>query len=124
MQQSDYLYDNKPRKIILSEQGFNSHETDESEQLQAAAYCLAYEKIRRIPAIDAFILHAHVDNRDEFGLNLGIWARDKESEIRNKASRKKPIYNVFKYIDTDKRDEMISYAKSIIGEEVWNSMLE
>ncbi|MCQ2429533.1 MAG: DUF5722 domain-containing protein, partial [Clostridia bacterium] len=53
-----YLYRGARRRIILSEQGFNSHWTMESEVLQACAYGRAYRKVMSIPEIDSFILHA------------------------------------------------------------------
>jgi len=95
-----YLFEGKRRRIILSEQGFNSHFTPESEVLQAMAYGKAYKKIMQIPEIDSFILHAHCDNIQEFGLNLGLWRRFKDN---GKMEAPKPIYYVFKAID--KKDE-------------------
>lgn len=92
----EYLYNGERRRIILSEQGFNSHWTVESEVLQAAAYGHAYRKIMSIPEIDSFILHAHRDNWHEFGLNLGLWRRKRDC---GEMDAPKPIYYVFKAID-------------------------
>lgn len=92
----EFLLDGKRRRIILSEQGFNSHWTPESEILQAAAYGRAYRKIMEIPEIDSFILHAHHDNAGEFGLNLGLVRRKKDEPGMDGP---KPIYYVFKAID-------------------------
>ena len=96
----EMLYKGEPRRIILSEQGFNSHWTPESEILQAVAYGRAYRKVMEIPEIDSFILHAHLDNMYEFGLSLGLWRRKPDS---NELDAPKPIYYVFKAID--KKDE-------------------
>ena len=96
MYRPDMLYRGERRHIILSEQGFNSHWTPESEVLQACAYGRAYRKVMEIPEIDSFILHAHYDNRYEFGLNLGLWRRKKDS---SEMEAPKPIYYVFKAID-------------------------
>lgn len=92
----EFLLNGERRRIILSEQGFNSHWTPESEILQACAYGRAYRKIMEIPEIDSFILHAHHDNRDEFGLNLGLWRRKKDGTGMDAP---KPMYYVFKAID-------------------------
>lgn len=92
----EFLLNGERRRIILSEQGFNSHWTPESEVLQACAYGRAYRKIMEIPEIDSFILHAHHDNRFEFGLNLGLWRRNKEG---SGMEAPKPMYYVFKAID-------------------------
>lgn len=96
----EFLYNGQRRRIILSEQGFNSHWTPESEVLQAMAYGRAYKKVMQIPEIDSFILHAYRDNIMEFGLNLGLLRREKDT---NEIDGPKPIYYVFKAID--KKDE-------------------
>lgn len=96
----ELLLEGQRRRIILSEQGFNSHWTPESEVLQACAYGRAYRKVMEIPEIDSFILHAHHDNRYEFGLNLGLWRRKKEGDGMDAP---KPMYYVFKAID--RKDE-------------------
>ena len=64
------------------------------------AYGKAYRKCMEIPEIDSFILHAHQDNKFEFGLNLGLWRRRPESSVPDTP---KPIYYVFR--DIDKKDE-------------------
>lgn len=94
--EEENLYKGKRRRVILSEQGFNSKWTPESEILQATAYGRAYRKVMSIPEIDAFILHAHLDCKEEFGLNLGIWRRKPES---NEPDAPKPVYYLFKVID-------------------------
>ncbi len=92
----EFLLNGERRRIILSEQGFNSHWTPESEVLQACAYGRAYRKVMEIPEIDSFILHAHHDNAFEFGLNLGLWRRKKDASGMDAP---KPMYYVFKAID-------------------------
>ncbi|MGC9469064.1 MAG: DUF5722 domain-containing protein [Anaerolineae bacterium] len=119
MSQPHLTYGGRLRHIILSEQGFHSDETEESEELQAAAYAFAYWKVEQNPDIESFILHAHVDNRDEFDLNLGLWRRDKSSPLGNAPGSPKPIYAVFRDIDGPKHDEIIAWAKGVVGEENW-----
>ncbi len=92
----EFLYRGERRRIILSEQGFNSHWTEASEILQAAAYGHAYRKVMEIPEIDSFILHAHYDNAGEFGLNLGLVRRKRHERGMDGP---KPMYHVFKAID-------------------------
>ena len=117
--QPHLLYNGRLRHIILSEQGFNSDESEESERLQAAAYAYAYWRIERTPGIESFILHAHVDHRDEFGLSLGIWRRDKSSPLPNAPGSPKPIYEVFKGIDGPQREDILAQARAVVGEENW-----
>ncbi|MCQ2433477.1 MAG: DUF5722 domain-containing protein, partial [Clostridia bacterium] len=104
LEQEEFLCFGVRRRIILSEQGFNSHWTPESEILQACAYGRAYRTCMEIPEIDSFILHAHRDNAGEFGLNLGILRRKREN---NEIDGPKPIYYVFKAID--QKDESGKY---------------
>lgn len=119
MQQPRMLFEGKPRAIILSEQGFHSDESPEGERLQAAAYAYAYHRVEQNPAIESFILHAHVDHRDEFGLNLGLWRRDKTSDKPNAPGSPKPVHAVFRDIDGKKHDIILEQAKAIVGEENW-----
>lgn len=100
LRREENLFRGERRRIILSEQGFNSHGTATSEVLQAMAYGKAYRKVMEIPEIDSFILHAHQDNKEEFGLNLGLWKRRPENSTPDTP---KPIYYVFR--DIDKKDE-------------------
>jgi len=123
LSQREYMFSERQRHIILSEQGFHSDESEEGERLQSAAFCLAYKKIETLRGIDSFILHAHVDNKDEFGLNLGLWTRDKKSIEPNKPERPKPIYYAFKDIDSAKSEEICNKARNFIGPEIWDSIL-
>ncbi len=113
------LYDGKMRRIILSEQGFHSDETEEGEQIQAAAYAFAYWKVLNTPGIESFILHAHVDNRDEFDLNLGIRRRDKSDASANAPGEPKPVYAICRDIDGPRQAEIFAWAQSIVGDESW-----
>ena len=105
------------RRIILSEQGFHTPPGPKGEALQAAAYCYAYKKVEALPAIDAFILHRHVDHPNEGGLHLGL--RDYFPDRSDRP--KKQIYDCFKLADTDEWAEAFSFALPIIGIESWPS---
>ncbi|MEA3338124.1 MAG: DUF5722 domain-containing protein, partial [Chloroflexota bacterium] len=117
--QPHLLYDGRMRHIILSEQGFHSDETEQSERIQAAAYAFAYWKVLQSPAIESFILHAHVDNRDEFDLNLGIWRRDKTAESADAPGTAKPVYQVFRDIDGPRQAELFEQARAVVGSGNW-----
>ncbi|MFC5455820.1 DUF5722 domain-containing protein [Prosthecobacter fluviatilis] len=96
--QPELLFKNAPRHIILSEQGFHTLLTPEGEQLQAAAYAYAWEKIQTLPTVDAFIYHRHVDHAHEGGLRLGLW-RNAPNSVADPYS-KKLIYELFKTAGT------------------------
>ncbi|RKM61934.1 hypothetical protein D6855_00515 [Butyrivibrio sp. CB08] len=94
------------RSIILSEIGYSS---TSGQALQAAAFAYAYTIMEKNGYIDALMLSRQTDASDEIaalGLALGL---------QTTGGGKKQIYNVFKYIDTDKRDEVVSFAYDIVG---------
>lgn len=98
MQKEELLWQQKPRRIILSEQGLHSENTEEGLDLQATAFVYAWNKVSTQPMIDAFIWHRHVDHAQEGGLNLGLWTRKKDSILT--PDQKKPIYKLFKAAET------------------------
>jgi hypothetical protein len=111
----DLQYRGRTRNLALTEQGFHSDGTPLGEALQAAAYALAYRTVAALPSIEAFILHAHVDNRDEFNLNLGIWRRDTGSPSGNAPGTPKPLYEVFRTIDSPGGDMGAGFARAALG---------
>ncbi len=117
------LYGGKPRRIILSEQGFHTPNGEDGEKIQAAAYAYAYYKLSRTPGIDAFILHRHVDHKQEFGLRLGLWTWKEDDPAPSAPGKKKFIYEVFRLADTDQWKETFEFAKPLIGIKDWNDAL-
>ncbi|MEI6236398.1 MAG: DUF5722 domain-containing protein [Planctomycetota bacterium] len=115
MKRPELMYGGKPRRIILSEQGFHTANGPEGEAVQAAAYAYAYQKTKQLDGIDAFILHRHVDHLHEGGLNLGLWTCDKA----NNPAKKKAIYDVFRAADTFDWEEAFRFALPIIGISSW-----
>jgi hypothetical protein len=115
LRRKELLCDGKPRRLILSEQGLHAGDTPESEQLQAAAYALAFRRLVQIPGIDAFILHRHVDALHEGGLKLGIWPLTGTGP----GKRKRPIWDVVKTIDTPQWQASCNFALPIVGLSDW-----
>ena len=124
MGRSELLYHGKPRRIILSEQGFHSPDSEEGQLRQAAAYAYAYQKIRNLEGIDSFILHRHVDHGQEGGLNLGLWTRNRDSKNPAEPAKKKRIYLVFKAADTSGWEEAFQFALPVIGIKNWAEIAE
>lgn len=94
------------RSIILSEIGYSS---TSGQALQAAAFAYAYVKMEQNGYIDALMLSRQTDAADEIaalGLALGL---------QTTGGQHKQIYDVFKYIDTSRRSEVISFAYDIVG---------
>jgi hypothetical protein len=113
MKRPEMLFDGSPRRIILSEQGFDTPKTPDGETVQAAAYCYAYKKIEALDGIDAFILHRHVDHPKEGGLLLGLrrWGEGKP---------KKKIYECFRLADTPGWEEAFRFALPVVGLKSWS----
>lgn len=94
------------RSIILSEMGYSS---TSGETLQAAAFAYAYSIMEKNGHIDALMFSRQTDASDEIAaLKLALG-------LQTTGGKHKYIYNVFKYIDTDKRKDVISFAYDIVG---------
>jgi hypothetical protein len=95
----ELLYEGKPRRLSLTEQGFNVTKRPEALAEQAAAYAYAWEKIARLPgSIDAFLYHRQVDHAKEGGLRLGLWS-NKEGTILE-PDQKRPLWSAVKAAGT------------------------
>ncbi len=121
MSRPELLWNNNPRSIILSEQGFHSKQNPQSEKEQAAAYAYAWEKCQRLPMIDAFIYHRHVDHSQEGGLRLGLW-RNVPGSIADPESTK-PIYDLFLNAGTDRWHTIADPYLPITGLKTWDQVL-
>lgn len=120
LSQEQFLCKGRERRIILSEQGFNSRNEDPYTLKQgAASYCLAYQKVKKLPTIDMITHHAYVDNRYEFGLNLGIRRLNDDDT----PGEPKPIYYVMRDMDTPQEAQRVEEAREFIGKELFDSLL-
>jgi hypothetical protein len=121
--QKQFLYQGRLRRIILSEQGFHCPDGPDGEKVQAAACAYAYYKVSHMPAIDAFILHRHVDHRDQGGLRLGLWTRKLDGPDPCAPDRKRMMWDVLRWADTEKWEQASEFAKPIIGITDWREAL-
>jgi len=117
LDQPELRYKGQRRRVILSEQGFHTPEGPDGETVQAAAYCYAWNQVAKLNGIDSFILHRHVDHRDEGGLRLGLWTRRPDSVAT--PDRKKLIYEVFRQADTLEWRRAFEFALPVIGISGW-----
>ena len=120
--QQRFGHEGRPRRIILSEQGFHTPDGPDGEKIQAAAYAYAYYKLSHTPSIDAFILHRHVDHKREGGLKLGLWTWKEKVGLAD-PDRKKLSYEVFRLADTDQWEKAFAFAKPVIGITDWKQIL-
>lgn len=96
---SDLRFEGRPRRLSLTEQGFDVTQRPEALAEQAAAYAYAWEKVSRLDgAIDAFLYHRQVDHAKEGGLRFGLWS-NKPGTIFE-PDQKRPIWHLLKAADT------------------------
>ena len=122
LRRAELHYEGKPRRIILSEQGFHTPNGPEGEKLQAAAYAYAWYRANNIQEIDSFILHRHVDHGAEGGLKLGLWRRNEASRAPSEPSTQKKVYDVFLRADRAEWREGFAFALPIIGIQRWEQL--
>lgn len=119
LKQEEFLYHGKCRPVILSEQGFHAGDDALTEKQGAAAYILAYQKVKRLPGILWMTHHAYLDNPKEFGLSLGIRERNPDGT----PGRKRPVYEAMLAMGTEQEEERTLWAKAFIGEELYEKLL-
>ena len=99
-------------RIILSEQGFTS---SSGKDVQAAAIAYTYYKAEFNPMIDAVIFRSDIDNESEGaqGLYMGL---------KDLSGKKKPAYDVFKYMDTPQAEKYTKQYLKTIGISSWKEV--
>lgn len=116
----EMLWQGKPRRIILSEQGIHCLEAPDGEMLQAAGFAYAWEKVLRQPGIDAMIWHRHVDHAHEGGLRVGLWENKPGTIVE--PGRKRAIYNLFKKAGTPEWSDAAKFALPVAGLKTWDEL--
>ena len=96
LNQKKYLVEGKVRSVIISEFGVSGVYGEESEKTQAAAYAYAFYNASRLPSLEAFIWHRHVDHNFEIGLSYGLYS---STELTLDRKDKKEIYDIFAVVD-------------------------
>ncbi|RBP45854.1 hypothetical protein DES53_102237 [Roseimicrobium gellanilyticum] len=120
MKRPELLWQGKPRRIILSEQGIHCLATPDGGELQAAGYAYAWEKTTRQDGIDALIWHRHVDHAHEGGLRLGLWENQAGSIAT--PGKKREIYGLFLKAGTPEWTEAARKYLSIVGLKSWDEL--
>ena len=122
--QPGLLYRGTPRRILFSEQGFNSGSGPLSGLMQkqaAAGYVLSFLKARNMPTVDMMTHHATIDNPHEFGLNLGIYRYDPDKP--NHKGEAKPIEAMVRAMDTPYEAPAVAFAREVVGAELFDYLL-
>lgn len=122
--QPQLLYRGTPRRIVFSEQGFNSENgplRDLQEKQAAAGYVLEYLKARGMKTVDMMANHSYIDNPREFGLNLGIFRYDPEKP--NHRGEAKPLAEAVRAMDTPAEGMAIAFAREVIDPALFDYLL-
>lgn len=129
LEETENRYNGTVRPLYLTEQGLNSfsaadqsafpseygaYTAEKGQKLQAFAYAYSYYLIAAQPTVQGYILHRHVDAVNELvpTLSLGLWTCRPDS-LQSDPLEKKIIYDVFKYIDTEKS---LEYTEPLLQE--------
>lgn len=115
LQQESLLVDGKPRRVILSEQGFHAGDGETNERLQAASFAASFVQISALDGIDAFILHRHVDHHREGGLKFGL----RQQNATQQPARKRLIYHTYAAAGTEEQEAAFQFALPIVGIRGW-----
>ena len=100
------------RPVILSEQGFNTRDYSQKQQIQqGAGFVYMFDKIRRLESIEAFQNHRWTD-ANEGGLLLGLRTMP---SAQHPHGEKKFAWSVYQAIGTPEEAEKTQFAKEIIG---------
>lgn len=99
-------------RIILTEQGFTANS---GSNVQAAAIAYTFYKAQFDDMIDAVIFRAEYDDPGEVaqGLSFGLIASN---------GKKRPAYNVYKYMDTPQYEKYTNAYLSTIGVSSWKEV--
>ncbi|MBQ2945710.1 MAG: hypothetical protein IJD95_04010 [Clostridia bacterium] len=127
---TDYLrmennkYNGENRRVILTEQGFNcTSDSDRAERIQAAAFAYAYYVCAFDDVIDSFQYYRPVDHEAEAAMAFRTGLRKNVEGTSDDAGEKRLIYDVYKYIDTEKSLEYTSFALEVLGVSSWNELI-
>ena len=108
------------RSVHLSEQGPNSPDySAPALREQAAALAYVWQKIRRLETIEAFEFHNWIDNRGEGGLRIGL---RRFPDDREEPFGRKPVWHVYRALDTADEAEATAFALPIIGVQNWDEV--
>jgi hypothetical protein len=118
LKQERFLYNGRVRRIALTEQGFHCQKGKDGEEMQAAAYALAWKKVVALPEIESFLYHRHVDHPHEFGLYCGIREHDGSSNVLG-IGRKRKFWEVMQAAGTPGEENAFAFALPVIGRSDW-----
>ena len=123
-------YEGRPRRMVFDEQGFHTdYDNPESENQGAYAFLLLWEKMKRCPGVEQFLINRYTDmpQGDEGGLHLGLRYEggyaDAEHLFIHPGPYKKISYAI-RDLGTEAESRWLAEARAYIGEELFDRLLE
>lgn len=122
-------YRGEGRRVVFDEQGFHTDYNDpESESKGAYAFILLWEKLKKCPAVEQFLINRYTDmpENDESGLHLGLRYEngyaDAEHLFIHPGDYKKISYAI-RDLGSVAEQRWIDEARAYIGEALFDSLL-
>ncbi len=109
------------RPVHLAENGFNSRDySDAALADQAAGMALAWHKVAALESIQAWHYHNWVDNRNEFGLRIGLrrYPDDPAAPLG-----RKPIWYLYQALGTPREQAACAPYLRVVGVGGWAEVL-
>lgn len=122
LRQPRFLFEGKPRRIVLTEQGFDCPPGPDGELVQAAAFALAWKKVQALPGIESFLYHRHVDHPKENSLLFGIRAHDGSANFSG-VGRARKLWEVVQKAGTPEEEVAFAFALPIVGRKDWSDVV-
>ncbi len=122
LRQPRFLFEGKPRRIVLTEQGFDCPPRPDGELVQAAAFALAWKKVQALPGIESFLYHRHVDHPHENRLLFGIREHDGSANV-NGVGRARKLWDVVQKAGTSEEEAAFAFALPIVGRKDWSDVV-
>ncbi len=122
LRQPRFLFEGKPRRIVLTEQGFDCPPGPDGELVQAAAFALAWKKVQALPGIESFLYHRHVDHPNENRLLFGIREHDGSANV-NGVGRARKIWGLVQKAGTPEEEAAFAFALPIVGRKDWSDVV-
>ena len=121
IRQPQNLYQGKEKRILfLSENGTNSPSYSARDlELQAAGGCWAWKKTEKLEGIDGIQWHNWADNKQEFGLRIGLRAFA-DGSFRDLDP--KPVWYVWQAANSSKEEEVFAPYLKTIGITSWDEI--
>ena len=115
LEEAPYLYQKTRRAVIVDDFAVHGTSGDEaSQERQAASFAYAYYMAAQADFLDALIWHRMIDGAGE-QCSLGLRQLD---------AVEKPIYTLFRVIDTQLGSDAAEPYAKIIGERKWSSIIK